>query len=221
MLIDYLAKDFQSFNQALSDFSRLRYPLWVERSEADVGVMVMEVLSAVADELSYLQDRVAAEATIETATQRVSLVRQARLVDYEPSPAIAAITQLQVDVAGGVTSIASSLRCSALGPDGEHVTFEVGERLADPDTGAPVAVDYPVDPRWNTGLLPYWWDSSRQCLPGGSTRFWVIGTGIGFTVDQTLLIDTAGPTSADPPVRASSSRSAPSRRPRTPSSLSP
>ncbi len=205
--IDYLAKDFASFNRALSDFSRSRYPLWVERSEADVGVMLMEILSAIADELSYLQDRVAAEATLQTATQRVSLVRHARLVDYEPSPAIAATAQLQIDVTPGVTAIASGLRCSALGPNGEHVPFEVGERLADPETGAPVAVDYPVDARWNAGpasgrlLLPYWWDASRACLPAGSTRFWVIGTGLGFEVGNQLLIDTAGPTSADAPVR--------------------
>ena len=105
--INYLAKDFASFTQALSDFSALRYPFWVERSEADVGVMVMEALSAVADELSYLQDRVSAEATLETATQRVSLLRHARLVDYEPAPAIAATTKLQLDVADGVTSIAA------------------------------------------------------------------------------------------------------------------
>ena len=70
---------------ALSEFSAARYPLWVKRSEADFGVMLMEVLSALADELSYLQDRVAAEATIGTATQRLSLVRHARLVDYEPT----------------------------------------------------------------------------------------------------------------------------------------
>ena len=199
--IDYLAKDFQSFKQALSDFSRLRYPLWVERSEADVGVMLMEVLSAVADELSYLQDRVAAEATIETATQRVSLVRHARLVDYEPAPAIAATTQLQLDVANGVTSVDAGLRCVALAPNGERVPFEVGERLADPDTGEPESKSYPVDHRWNAGLLAYWWDSSRQCLPAGSTRFWIIGDGLGLAEGQTLLIDTAGPTTADPPIR--------------------
>jgi len=199
--IDYLAKDFTSFKQALSDFSRLRYPLWVERSEADVGVMLMETLSAVADELSYVQDRVRAEATLETATQRVSLVRHARLVDYEPSPAIAATTQLQLDVANGVVSIDAGLRCVALAPNGERIPFEVGERLADPDTGEPESKSYPVDHRWNAGLLAYWWDSSRQCLPAGSTRFWLVGTGIGLTAGQTLLIDTAGPTSADPPFR--------------------
>ncbi len=36
--IDYLAKDFLSFRQALLDFSALRYPDWQERSEADFRV---------------------------------------------------------------------------------------------------------------------------------------------------------------------------------------
>jgi hypothetical protein len=51
--IDYLAKDFLSFRRALSDFSALRYPEWAERSEADFGVMFMEALCSVADDLSY------------------------------------------------------------------------------------------------------------------------------------------------------------------------
>jgi hypothetical protein len=54
--IDYLAKDFSSFTQALSEFSADRYPAWVERSEADLGQVLMEALAALADELSYLQD---------------------------------------------------------------------------------------------------------------------------------------------------------------------
>lgn len=208
--INYRAKDFASFTQALSDFSRLRYPFWVERSEADVGMMVMEALSAVADELSYLQDRVAAEATLETATQRVSLVRHARLVDYEPSPPIAATTRLQVDVAGGITTIDGGLACSALGANGQRIPFEVGGTLADPETGALKAPVYAVSPTWNAwaspgvaNLQPYWWDDSRQCLSAGSTRIWIIGHGFGFAANtgQQLLVDTAGPTSADPPVR--------------------
>ena len=61
--------------------------------------MLMEVLAAMADELSYYQDRVLAESTIETATQRLSVVRHARLVDYEPAPATVATAILQLDVA--------------------------------------------------------------------------------------------------------------------------
>src|SRR6266567_4054877 len=93
--IDYLAKDFLSFRQALLDFSALRYPEWQERSEADFGVMFLEALCALADDLSYTQDRIAAEAYLDTATQRRSLVRLARLVDYESQPATAARVLLQ------------------------------------------------------------------------------------------------------------------------------
>jgi hypothetical protein len=194
--INYLAKDFTSFTQALSDFSAQQYPNWVERSEADVGVMLMEALSALADELSYYQDRVAAEAMIATATQRVSLVRLARLVDYEATLATAATTQLQLDVAPGVTSIAAGLLCSALGADGQQIPFEIGDQQL--LTSAPT---YPVNPAWNAGLLPYWWDDSRQCLTTGSTRLWLLDHGHKLKPGQPLLIDTAGASSADTPIR--------------------
>ena len=65
---------------------------------ADLGVVLMEALAALGDELSYYQDRVLGEATIETATQRRSIVRHARLVDYEPTPATVATTVLQLQV---------------------------------------------------------------------------------------------------------------------------
>jgi len=122
--------------------------------------MLMEALSALADELSYLQDRVAGEATLGTATQRVSLVRHARLVDYEPSPAIAATTILQLDVVAGVTPVQAGLRCSALGADGSWIPFEVGDQLADPATGKPIGASFTVDPRWNAGP-----EGARNLLP--------------------------------------------------------
>src|SRR5271156_6036605 len=99
--IDYLAKDFLSFRQALLDFSALRYPKWQETAEADFGMMFLEALAGLADDLSYTQDRVAAEATLETATQRRFIVPQAGLVDYEPRPATPSTVQLQFNVTGG------------------------------------------------------------------------------------------------------------------------
>src|ERR1700677_515106 len=39
--IEYLAKDFLSFRQALMDFSALRYPEWQETAEADFGMMFL------------------------------------------------------------------------------------------------------------------------------------------------------------------------------------
>ena len=224
--INYLAKDFASFQQALSDFSAQRYPAWVERSEADLGVMLMEALAAMADELSYYQDRVLAESAIQTATQRLSVVRHARLVDYEPAPATVATTVLQLDVSpppassppavapavpppvpsatGWTIDSSTPLLVRALAADGSVIDFEI----EDPATGLAGAVSptppawATVDTRWNrASLVSYYWDDSRRCLPAGSTDFYVIGHRLGLYPGQLLLLDSAAPDSADPAVR--------------------
>ena len=48
----------------------------------DIGVALVEVLAYVGDYLSYYQDAVATEAYLDTARQRISVRRHARLVDY-------------------------------------------------------------------------------------------------------------------------------------------
>jgi hypothetical protein len=184
--IDYTAKDFQSFKLALSDFSAQRYPSWQERSEADLGVMFMEALCAVADELSYLQDRVASEAALGTATQRRSLVSMARLVDYEPAPLLSATTTIQCNVAG--TSVPAGALITATTPDGAVIPFEIGAGLND-------ATIYTVSPFWNDGIQPYWFDDSQQCLSCGSTSMYILGHGYGFAAQiaaggMALLIQT-------------------------------
>jgi hypothetical protein len=206
LAIDYLAKDFSSFCQALSEFSTQRYPRWLERSEADLGMVLLELLAAMADEFSYYQDRIAGESLLGTATQPVSLLRHARLVDYEPAPATVATVDLQLEVsaASGVTS---PVHCQAIAADGTMVDFEVGKGLA--DSGGGLAVfSYQVDPRWNRyspsgdpNLVPYCWDESQRCLRAPATQIDVAGWGHGFYDTQRLLIDTAGATTADPPVR--------------------
>jgi len=205
--IDYLAKDFLSFRKALSDFSSFRYPQWQERSEADFGVMFLESLCSVADDLSYSQDRVAAEATLLTATQRTSIVRQARLVDYEPQPAIASHVLLQLEVQKG--PIPSGLLVSASNPDGTLINFETGTGLINSATGSINRTSYVVSVAWNRlrpdgktpNLIPYYWDDSQRCLRAGSTEMWIVGQGFHFVASQELLIDTAAATSADPPIR--------------------
>ncbi|MDT5131940.1 MAG: hypothetical protein QOE41_1251 [Mycobacterium sp.] len=206
--IDYLAKDFSSLVQALSEFSTLRYPAWLERSEADVGMVVMELIAAMGDELSYYQDRIAGESTLGTATQPLSLLHAARLVDYEPAPATTASVLLQLDVTAATPAITAPVHCQAAAAGGGLIDFEVGHGLADPPTGELATINYPVAATWNryradgtTNLQPYWWDESQRCLPVGSTCFYIYGHGYALGPGQQLLIDTAGPTTADPPVR--------------------
>ena len=73
--IDYLAKDYESFRQALLDLVPSRVPQWTDRHEADLGVALVELLAYVGDQLSYYQDAVANEEFLETARRRSSVRR--------------------------------------------------------------------------------------------------------------------------------------------------
>ncbi len=80
--INYLAKDYASFRQLILDRFSLLVPDWQERHVPDLGIALVEVLAYVGDYLSYYQDAVATEAYLDTARQRISVRRHARLVDY-------------------------------------------------------------------------------------------------------------------------------------------
>ena len=80
--INYLAKDYASFRQLILDRLALVMPDWQERHVPDLGITLVEILAYVGDHLSYYQDAVATEAYLDTARQRISVRRHARLVDY-------------------------------------------------------------------------------------------------------------------------------------------
>ncbi|MGY1409190.1 putative baseplate assembly protein [Luteimonas sp. A611] len=80
--IGYLAKDYPGFRRLMLDRMDLLVPGWRERSAADLGVTLVELLAYAADNLSYRQDAIANEAYLATARRRVSVRRHARLVDY-------------------------------------------------------------------------------------------------------------------------------------------
>ena len=80
--ISYLAKDYASFRQLILDRLSLVMPEWRERHVPDIGIALVELLAYSGDYLSYYQDAVATEAYLNTARQRISVRRHARLVDY-------------------------------------------------------------------------------------------------------------------------------------------
>jgi hypothetical protein len=80
--INYLAKDYGSFRTVLLNRLNQLLPAWTGTSEADIGVVLAELLAYVGDQLSYQQDAVATEAYLMTARSRISLRRHALLVDY-------------------------------------------------------------------------------------------------------------------------------------------
>src|SRR3954449_6546016 len=82
-LIDYMAKDYESFRQLMLDRLSATLPGWQERHASDLGITLVETLAYVADYLSYYQDAVATEAYLGTARQRISVRRHAKLIDYQ------------------------------------------------------------------------------------------------------------------------------------------
>jgi len=96
----YLAKDYASFRQIMLDRMALLMPEWRERSPADLGVLLVELLAYAADHLSYQQDAVATEAYLGTARRRVSVKRHAASLNYFMHDGCNAVAGCKVKVDG-------------------------------------------------------------------------------------------------------------------------
>lgn len=168
--INYLARDFWSFRRALLDFVSQRYPDWNDRLEADAGIMLAEVMSGLADEMAYYQDRVGREAYLETATQRRSLQHHARLIDYDIHHGLGASTWLDItvktDPANEQKEI-ETLTARATGDSGQSKYYELGRGLADKKK-------YVADYRCNR-FEPHIWDEDEVCLDVGTTSMYIDG----------------------------------------------
>jgi hypothetical protein len=166
--VDYLARDFVSFRNALLDFAAQRYPDWQVPLEADVGVMLLETMAALGDELSYLQDRHNREAYLETATERRSLRHKARLLDYEIHDGRMASTLLELTVRPNETFVEGGSPAWARVEGSTPVRFELGNGMRDRD------VNFPVDDLWNPGnFTVYLFDDGQECLEAGATELFV------------------------------------------------
>jgi Baseplate J-like protein len=155
--IDYLAKDYSSFRQALIDFIPTRLPAWTERSEADLGMTLLELLAATADTLSYVQDRVANEAFLGSATQRRSVAGHLALVGYQMDEGASARTWLQFQVN----------EVHTLGPGGFQVS-NAPTSDAEPVIVFETLAGATLDPRHNEMRL-FTWGHENCCLPREAT----------------------------------------------------
>lgn len=174
-LIDYMAKDYASFRQALLDLIPLRNPNWLERNPADMGIALLETLAYAADQLSYYQDAIANEAYLETARQRISVRRHARLIDYQMHDGASARAFVHVgcDDAGslpqGTAVLTKITRRIGAGVPGS-VIAAADNSAAQSAATAVFETMQPayVHPDLNQISL-YPWSNRQCCLPRGST----------------------------------------------------
>ena len=219
--VDYLARDFESFRQALLAFAAERYPDWDAAVPADFGGMMAELFAALGDEFSYIQDRFQREGYLATLSERRSFNQIARLVDYRLDPGQAAEGLVVVRLYQGQShppgigpdfiALPSGVRVWAEQEDGPAIPFEVGEDLPGMLAGTP---DYTIHTHW-TDMPVYTPDPDVPCLPIGAREIFVNSDGLisdtsppdfipgqagAYWVGRQVLIETR-PAEPDAPVR--------------------
>jgi hypothetical protein len=193
-LIDYMAKDYASFRRALIDLIPTLAPPWVERHEADLGIALVELLAYVGDQLSYYQDAVANEAYLETARQRVSVRRHARLIDYRmhEGASARAFVHFRVGSSGTLpagtpilTRVSRPLG-SAAAPPGPVIPAEVAHQASEV-AGAifESMAEAHLNPDLNE-IEVHPWGNRQCCLPRGTTTVDLVGD-VGADPDNASL----------------------------------
>ena len=204
--IDYLAKDYASFRQLMLDRLNVLMPAWRSREVPDLGIVLVELLAYVADQISYFQDAVATEAYLGTARRRVSVRRHARLVDYRMHDGCNARVWVQIQVRQDDLD----------GPD-TGVLLEPGQRILTsvPDLppvldasqyrgalgGAPEVFET-LEPirvfRARQQMSLYTWGARACCLPTGATSATLLGHPQLAAGDVIVLAEQRGPETGAP-----------------------
>lgn len=171
--INYLAKDYASFRQLILDRLALVMPDWKERHVPDLGITLVELLAYVGDHLSYYQDAVATEAYLDTARQRISVRRHARLVDYPMHEGCNARTWVCVETGSDLTLDSNDIYFITAQDGIAPVVSE--QELQRQVTGGSYEIFEPVfktEIRLYAGhheILFYTWGDQECCLPKGAT----------------------------------------------------
>ena len=162
-------------------------------------MMLLELFAYTADNLSYMQDRVANEAFLETATQRRSVAGHLQLLGYQMDDGAAAYTWLQFQVSD-IHTLTTDFKVS----NRPKTAFE------------PVLVFEPVadtrlDPQHNA-MRPYTWGNVDCCLSSEALSVALDGHYPSLRAGDYLLIEddkghndfvrlTAAPQNSRRPVR--------------------
>lgn len=93
--VDYTSRDYTSLSSDLKGLIENFAPQWTSRDSSDFGIVLLELFAYLGDILNYQIDRAANESFITTSTQRDTVLRIARLLNYVPndiSPATGTVT---------------------------------------------------------------------------------------------------------------------------------
>ena len=155
------------------------------REPDDFTIALLDAWAVVGDVLSFYQERIANESYLRTASERLSILEQARLIGYQLAPGLASSTHLAFtleDSPGAPQLAARSLTLaigtkaqSVPGPDEEAQTFETIEEIT-------------ARHQWNALAAQL---TEAQSLAWNSTELWLEGAGLNLNIGDSLLIVAA------------------------------
>ncbi|MFA3916656.1 putative baseplate assembly protein [Ruegeria hyattellae] len=209
-VLNYLAKDYESFRRLILDRMALQVPDWQDRSAADMQIALIEILAFLGDQLSQYQDAVTPETYLMTSRLRRSVSRHARLLDYRLGQGLNARSYAHVAVT------AFSAADGAVLPAGTRLltkteTTQTTIAPAELDTAlgqGPVVFETMAEltmaePR--NAIAIHTWSDDICCLPRGATCLWIADTPAhGLAPGDLLLLEeiaspeTGLPQDADP-----------------------
>jgi hypothetical protein len=176
--LDYLTKDYTGFRTLMLDRLATLLPNWSDRNAADPGVALVELLAHTADLLSARADAVATEAYLNTARERTSVRRHARLIGYtmddgrnarvwaqivpanDTPVAIPVHTPLVTRIPGLPVSIPRNSDAEQTAVDADEAREAVWFETMHDLTARSSATRVPF----------YTWGRTNCCLPAGSTQ---------------------------------------------------
>lgn len=94
---EWRVRDYDAIRLFMLEELIARYPERIRWTPADLEVVIVEVLAALADHLSDMADRVAQEGTLETARRPGSVRRLLSFIDYDAARVAAATGLIDID----------------------------------------------------------------------------------------------------------------------------
>ncbi len=176
-VLDPMARDFLSIRRALLDHVAQTNPEWTIRSDADVSIMLIELMAALGDELNYVQDRFVREGKLDELSQRRSLRQLVRLLDYEIHDGLSpsGVVELTVGAGKGGDWVNAGTKVWAHRMGEQPIPYELGEGLADVRTGTSGAPRrFWVHEAWNS-ILVHEPDGAKPRLAKGATELYLAG----------------------------------------------
>jgi hypothetical protein len=189
--INYLARDYGSLRSILLDRLNQLLPSWGATSEADMGIVLAELMAYVGDQLSYQQDAVETEAYLLTARSRISLRRHALLVDYAVHDGCNARVWMQLQVNAPLTlsqsgtefyTYAPGMPTSLTGSANEQAALDAGVVVFEPMQAAELFPEH--------NQMPFYtWGDGNCCLPQGATEATLAGSYPNLQVGDVLIFE--------------------------------